>query len=85
MYQTPSKGKIAILAILGDSRSKFCLFFLGFLSTFAEKWPPSISQPKIGADIFINILFNGEEGDFKDFKGSEVHQSDEIFRNRNWS
>ena len=34
----PLKGKIAILAILGDSRSKFCLFFSGFLSTFVEKW-----------------------------------------------
>ena len=37
------------------------------------------------ADIFINIPFNGEEGDFKDSEGSEVHQSDEIFGHRNWS
>ena len=36
------------------------------------------------ADIVINFPFNGEEGDFKDLEGSEVHKSDEIFGHRNW-
>ena len=75
-YQTP------FLAI--REANYFNLFFLGFLSTFAEKWPLSILQPKIGVDIFMNIPFNGVEGDFKDTEAPEFHESDQIFEHRNW-
>ena len=57
---------------------------MGFLSTFAEKWPLSILQPKIGVDIFMNIPFNGVEDDFKDTEAPEFHESDQIFEHRNW-
>lgn len=32
----------------------------------------------------MNIPFNDKEGDFKDFKGSEVDEGDEISGHRYW-
>ena len=53
-------------------------------SPLSPKSGVGILQPKKVADIVINFPFNGEEGDFKDLEGSEVHKSDEIFGHRNW-